>query len=311
MSRRIFDLRVVDMWKHEPRDGRLLWLVWLRLPLCERSVRQPAHLLLRPGVRELRIEQWKDHLSHYANVELVLRQLFHAGAQAHLLLRAGLRFVPALLAMAILVTVLTLLVIILTVLVCGVLRTHAEIIRAVQQYGAALETDSPEQHLLAPTAGAVFDALGIAGETQWGERVDYPLWAAEQEDTLLAFLTTTCLACQTFWDAFRDPDVSLPAHTRLIIVTKDRRHESRSRLRKIAPAHHDVVMSGDAWSSYQVPVAPYFVFISGADAKVVGQGSAEQWHQLEGMVALTRDEDQLAAEDRGTAAANRPVSSLM
>lgn len=201
--------------------------------------------------------------------------------------------------MDILVSIETVVLILIALLVVGLLRSHAEIIRAVQSYGRALAEDAGEaySHSLADTAGRAFDALGIAGETLDGAHVDYPLWATDDRDTLLAFLTTGCRTCQTFWDALQSHELELPAETRLVIVAKDKRNESRARLRRLAPAQHDLLLSSNAWTTYHVPSSPYFVFITGANAQVAGQGTAQTWQQVLDLVNLTREEDELAVEE--------------
>jgi hypothetical protein len=199
--------------------------------------------------------------------------------------------------MVILVSIETVLLGLLALFVFGLLRSHAEIIRAVQNYGRSLE-DEPEgpPRELAPTAGHAVPAYGIAGETLDGKPAEYPLWATDDRDTVLAFLTTGCKTCQAFWDAFQ-ADLGLPPETRLIIVAKDKRHESRGRLRRLAPADHDLLLSSNAWTTYQVPGSPYFVYITGANATVSGQGTGESWPQVLDLLMLTREEDQLAAEE--------------
>jgi hypothetical protein len=209
--------------------------------------------------------------------------------------------------MVILVSVETVVLALLSLFVFGLLRSHAEIIRAVQTYGRALGNDSDGIPLeLAPTAGQVTPALGFAGETLDGKPVEYPLWATDDRDTVLAFLTTGCQTCQTFWDAFQAEDLGLPPDTRLIIVAKDRRSESRGRLRRLAPAHHDLVLSRDAWTTYQVPGSPYFVYITGSNAKVSGQGTGQSWTQVLDLLSLTREEDEVAADEGSGAFAIQP-----
>lgn len=201
--------------------------------------------------------------------------------------------------MEVLIAIETIVLVLIALLVVGLLRSHAEIIRAVESYGRGLAEDAGEaySHNLADTAGRSFAALGIAGETLEGQHADYPLWATDDRDTLLAFLTTGCKTCQTFWDVFQNAELELPHETRLIIVAKDKRHESRARLRKLAPANHDLLLSSNAWTSYHVPNSPYFVYITGANAQVVGQGTAQSWPQVLDLVAMTREEDELAAEE--------------
>ena len=200
--------------------------------------------------------------------------------------------------MVVLVSIETVLLALLSLLVVGLLRSHAEIIRAVQTYGRTLEgePEGPPREL-APTAGQAVPAYGIAGETLEGEPAEYPLWSTDDRDTVLAFLTTGCKTCQAFWDAFQEEDLGLPPETRLVIVAKDKRNESRGRLRRLAPASHDLVLSSTAWTTYQVPGSPYFAYITGANATVSGQGTGESWPQVLDLLTLTREEDELAAEE--------------
>jgi hypothetical protein len=48
-------------------------------------------------------------------------------------------------------------------------------------------------------------------------------------------------------------------------------------------------MSSDAWEAFDVPVAPYFAYVDGPSGAVVGEGAANTWEQLTGMMeqALT------------------------
>ena len=94
--------------------------------------------------------------------------------------------------------------------------------------------------------------------------------------TLLAFLTSGCLTCSVFWDAFADPGLEVPGDARLVIVTKGERAESPTSVYRLAPDSVPVVMSDDAWEAYDVPVAPFFVLIDGETSAVVGEGAAQQ-----------------------------------
>jgi hypothetical protein len=53
-----------------------------------------------------------------------------------------------------------------------------------------------------------------------------------------------------------------------------------------------VVMSSEAWTAYDVPVAPYFVFVDGPNSRIVGEGAAATWRNLSGMM-------EQAVEDAG------------
>ena len=104
--------------------------------------------------------------------------------------------------------------------------------------------------------------------------------------TLLAFLTSGCTTCVEFWNAFADPrSLRVPGGARLVVVTKGEEAESPGRLRKFAPRDVPVVMSSAAWDDYDVPVAPYFAYVDGASATVVGEGAAGSWNHLSDMLA--------------------------
>ena len=109
--------------------------------------------------------------------------------------------------------------------------------------------------------------------------------------TLLAFLSTGCTVCESFWGDLRNDrrPAELPADIRVVAVTKDPTHESPSRLRSLSPRDMPVVMSSAAWHDYDVPAAPYFVYLEGST--ILGEGSANGWAQI---FSLVRD----SIEDR-------------
>ena len=98
--------------------------------------------------------------------------------------------------------------------------------------------------------------------------------AAPRHQTLLAFLTSGCLTCRGFWDAFADQRaLDIPRDLRLVVVAKDAAEESISALRKLAANQLTVVMSSAAWEAYQVPGSPYFVLVDGPESRVCGEGT--------------------------------------
>jgi hypothetical protein len=44
-------------------------------------------------------------------------------------------------------------------------------------------------------------------------------------------------------------------------------------------------MSSEAWEHYDIPYAPYFVYVSGPAGRVVGEGVAARWEQVQTLVA--------------------------
>ncbi len=203
--------------------------------------------------------------------------------------------------MTALVVGLTFAVLLLGVLVAGLLRSHAEILRSLHELGAGREDTAPRGPVDVPfevRSGVVGpgSSMGIAAPDLVGvtpsEEAVLVSMSTRGSDTLLAFLSSGCLTCFTFWDAFAPGrDLGLPADTRLVVVTKGREMESQSAIRDLASPGVPVVMSTQAWDDYGVPGSPYFVHVDGAAGRVAGEGSATAWEQV---VRLVRE----ATEDR-------------
>ncbi len=176
--------------------------------------------------------------------------------------------------------------VLLGLLVAGLLRSHAEILRALDQLGAGLGDDDGEdrgfrvrEDLPAPRQGFAA-ASDLAGVAPGDEAVAVGVVAVEHP-TLLAFLSSGCLTCATFWEAFADPrGLGLPTGTRLVVVTKDPSEESESGIAELAPAGVPLVMSSAAWEAYEVPGSPYFVAVDGPSGRVTGEGTATTWEQV-------------------------------
>jgi hypothetical protein len=177
------------------------------------------------------------------------------------------------------VSVETVLLVLLVILVAGLLRSHAEILRRL---GPAEEDG--EQPMPAPAARAATGgeraAPALSGQTPSGDALalDFASGAAGAP-TLLAFLTTGCTTCAGFWETLAER--RLPPEVRTVIVTHGADRESPSRIRKLAPPRIPVVMSSAAWTEYHVPGAPYFVLVDGA---VLGEGVATTWQALASLV---------------------------
>jgi hypothetical protein len=196
----------------------------------------------------------------------------------------------------------TIMLVLLCLLVTGLLRSHAEILRRLNSIEApaaeesdrwAGEGDVHPDWLPKPreTATPAFDVVGrtLAGEAiQIGVR-------GSGTNTLLAFLSSGCATCARFWGAFaseRRPP--MPGAARLVIVTKDASHESPSKLRALAPTDVPVVMSTEAWDGYRVPLSPYFIYVDGSTGEVAGEGSAGAWPQVESLLTDALADAELA-----------------
>jgi hypothetical protein len=174
-------------------------------------------------------------------------------------------------------------VLLLSVLVAGLLRSHAEILRSLHELGASPYEDAASAHQ-PPTrqvrASAAPSAIDIVGTTPDGDGAVIGVTGAEH-DSLLAFLSSGCTTCAAFWDAFASVEtLGLPPNARLVVVTKGPEAESVTAVRNLTPAGVSVVMSTDAWDAYEVPVVPYFVHVEGASGRVVGQGAGSTWDQV-------------------------------
>lgn len=206
--------------------------------------------------------------------------------------------------MTVVVVVLAAVVALLTVLVAGLLRSHAEILRLLHDMGVKIDPDerAPAPIALRPRGDLPSEAtLGpshdLAGTGLHDDAMLLPVGGV-QHRTLLAFLSSGCLTCKTFWEAFGDASaLGLPDDVRLVAVTKDAAEESISTLRKLAPRDLPVVMSSDAWQSYDVPGSPYFVLVDGPRGAVEGAGTGLNWEQVRGMIERSGD-DEAATEQR-------------
>ena len=225
--------------------------------------------------------------------------------------------------MTVLVVALTAAVALLALLVLGLLRSHAEILRQLHALGAGREDTAPgaAERRAAPADGqAPFDvaaevvqpvgvtgsvAFDVAGTTPDDETALVSVLAVEH-DTLLAFLSSGCSTCQGFWDVFGSlTGTGLPDGVRLVVVTQGEGLESESAVRAVAPAGLTVVMSTEAWEQYGVPGSPYFVLVEGRTGRVAGEGSATAWSQVVRLVGEATADRAIAVrrhrsgEDRG------------
>jgi hypothetical protein len=194
--------------------------------------------------------------------------------------------------MTILVAIETALLVLALLLVVGLLRSHAEILRRL----AAVEGGGRVPREAAATGEAAAD---ISGETPDGDSVKLSLQTAA-EPTLLAFLSTGCGACGALWDGLRaGPPVQ---GARIVVVTQGADAESRPLVRELAPEGAEVVMSSDAWGDYGIPGSPHFVLVEGG--RVAGQGAAAAWEQIGALVRQARADvaDARSTSDRAARA---------
>ena len=180
--------------------------------------------------------------------------------------------------------------VVLALLVAGLLRSHAEILRALHDLGAGVDPATPTAPARTPSTAGLSSADGnahdVAGLDLTGATAAVSVVGAKH-DTLLAFLSTGCSTCQPFWDAFRT-GVTLPADTRLLVVVQD--EESESRLRKLAGDRLEVVASSAAWEAYGVPGSPHFAFVDGPSGRITGEGTGPDWPSVRALLTQAADD---------------------
>jgi hypothetical protein len=213
-------------------------------------------------------------------------------------------------------------VVLLGVLVLGLLRSHALILKALHELGAGLELerDAGTGVTTATTGGKpgpvpVELETGVVQATRKDSATAHDIIGTDLHRleqrvsvttpgsrTLLAFLTSGCSVCQTFWDEFQGP-VDVPGDGELRIIAKGSAEESISTLRTLA-GDRDVVQSSGAWVDYDIPGSPYFVYVEGG--VVTGEGSATTWVQVRDLMAQG-----VADNDEARAAAGRTGPGLL
>ncbi len=207
----------------------------------------------------------------------------------------------------------TVLLVLLLLLVAGLLRSNAEILRRLGPPEEGHDTGDAASR--GPTAltpppgtwrGEATVAPAIAGATPDGDALTLDFAGPAPVPTLLAFLTSGCSACMSFWETLAEP--RLPAEVRVVIVTHGAERERPVRLRSLAPASVPVVMCSRAWEDYRVPGAPYFVLVDGT---VHGEGVATTWQALASLVGDALEEQrEPAAQPAGTRRGLRVDSTL-
>jgi hypothetical protein len=176
-------------------------------------------------------------------------------------------------------------ILLLAVLIAGLLKSHAEILRQLAAFGAAEDGTIPIGSAATRPRTTGFEqapALSLTGVELDGTATTITLDHG-RGNTLIAFLSSGCLTCQIFWKELSG-DFDLPTpDTRTVIVTKGTDSESPARLGELAPRKLPLLMSDDTWDTFRVPMTPYFMLVDGA-GQVIGEGAASSWRHLLGLL---------------------------
>ncbi len=208
---------------------------------------------------------------------------------------------------------------VLALLVVGLLRSHAEILKRLHELGAGLDgsVSRAPQVGTGPRTGRDFQVMpqvpsppareelghsaDVAGLGAGGSETVSVRVNGVEHDTIVAFLSSGCLTCQKFWDAFRKPrKLGLPAGTRLVVVTKGADAESPGAVAKLAPPGVATVMSSEAFVDYDVPGSPYFVHVHGPSGRVRGEGTGPDWDQVSSLLSQASGDADLVASLAGS-----------
>jgi hypothetical protein len=180
--------------------------------------------------------------------------------------------------MTVLIVLETVLLAVLTVLVAGLLRAYATVLRRLHALDGGSESRGPQNFHLDPAA-----VPAPAARESWTEGHDLTGTSVEH-DTVLLFLSSGCASCEAFWSELARP-VALPRDTRLVVVAQGPEIESAGALGELAAPHLDVLMSTEAWRDYEVPGSPHVVFVEGRTGRVRGEGTGQSWTQVAQMLA--------------------------
>lgn len=229
----------------------------------------------------------------------------------------------------------TILVLLLGLVVLGLLRSHADIARALDDLGAPLgdparprprsagvpaqtspvelrrhEDGTLQMGPAIPPRAAGSGVFDLAGTSPAGDGLALGVVGTGRR-TLLAFLSSGCASCGQFWAALAAGPataggLALPAEVRPVVVTKDADAERPSEVQRLAAGlDAQVIMSSGAWSDYEVPGSPFFVLVDGASNRRLGEGTARTFGDVAQLVrtalgdeaAGTRYHDPLAHRD--------------
>lgn len=207
--------------------------------------------------------------------------------------------------MTALVVLETIVLALLCVLVAGLLRSHATILRRLHELGAGTEEPDPaprrstravaperQPRPQVPAPGgrrASAPAHDVGGVSLDDEAVAVRV-VGSSTDTLLVFLSSGCSTCGAYWEALAEPDLALPGGARLVVVVRNADEEHPALLHELAPPGVQVLHSTRAWTDYEVPGSPYVVLADGESGRLRGEGTAPTLQQVLSMLGRAGDD---------------------
>lgn len=167
----------------------------------------------------------------------------------------------------------------LLVLVAGLLKSHAEILRRLDRLDPSGDAEGSSQASRLKTTGmGKAPVTEVVGTDPAGSAVTVSL-SHGRGDTILAFLSTGCSSCMGIWKELRDGVFTANIDARPVVVTKGTQAESPAKVAELADGSATVIMSDDAWDAFRVPLTPYFMLVDGQGG-ILGEGSANDSKHL-------------------------------
>jgi len=178
---------------------------------------------------------------------------------------------------------------IMAVMVTGLLRSHADILKILHDLGADITANASSGPVpldlgaKLPSERESTSAPPISGVTPFGDAIS--TGGSGGGLLLLSFLSSGCTTCAEFWQSFQAPQqLGFPAGIRLVVVTKGPELEVPSEVQSRSGSAVEVIMSTQAWIDYEVPGSPFFILVDGAGGRRLGEGIANHFSQVVEMI---------------------------
>ena len=163
----------------------------------------------------------------------------------------------------------------LTLLVIGLLRSYADLVKALHDAGIRIEPsdDSPT-----PTGSFSHTHNGSQASPVTGSTLEGGVRSVAVSGgtglLLLAFLSSGCGTCMEFWRVLRSEGAIPGLDADVVAITREPAREEPAKLSELAGDKVQVVMSEETWAAYDPPVTPHFVLIDRSTGSIIGEGSS-------------------------------------
>jgi hypothetical protein len=199
-------------------------------------------------------------------------------------------------------TVVTLL---MALLMVGLLRSHAEVLRGQHARSGTVDLGRRVDSAIPEPIEGLPRARAIVGTTVNGRAMQLSVVGHNRPDTLLAFLSSGCLTCKSIWETLHESRLDVIGNARVVVITKDEAEESISEVRDLAPTNLIVIMSSCAWRDYNVPGSPYFTYVNSETGRIYGEGTGTSWGQVQKLLYRSLEDAGLTPTEAGVRSLDR------